>query len=101
MADCDKEAAQNPANLYLLIIPVSPTTDLARATSPEGEAYQTFFLMTSKTTLASLEAASYAIDPRPFIFSLLDPSNGEKKNWNLVSGLTKLTHNRPEQFRNF
>ena len=101
MADCDKEAAQNPESLYLLIIPVWPITDVARTTSPESEIYQTFFLMTSKATLAGLEDASHTIDPRPFIFSIVDPTNSERKNWNLVSGLTKLMHNGPEQFHNF
>jgi hypothetical protein len=101
MADCDKEAAQHPESLYLLIIPVSPNTDVARTTAPESEAYQTFFLMTSKATLAGLEDASYTINPRPFIFSIADPTTGQRKNWNLVFGLTKLMHSGPEQFHNF
>jgi hypothetical protein len=82
MANCDKEAAQNPESLYLLIIPVWPNTDVARTTSPESEVYQTFFLMTSKATLAGLEDASYTIDPRPFIFSIVNPTTGERKNLN-------------------
>ena len=101
MAECDNEAAQNPAKLYLLIIPVAPVTALAQATRPEGETYQTFSLMTSKATLSGLENASYAIDPRPFLFSIDDPASGERRTWNLVSGLRKIVHNGPEQFLNF
>ncbi len=101
MADCDKEAAQNPDKLYLLIIPVAPITALAQATRPESETYPTFYLMTSKATLSGLENASYSIDSRPFIFSIEDPTSGEGKSWNLVSGLKKIVHNGPERFQNF
>src|SRR5262249_34514291 len=101
MAECDQEATRNPTSLYLLIIPVLPDTDLTKTTSPEGETYQTYFLMTSKAMLAGLSGTTYVINRRPFVFSISDSTNGQSKSWNMVSGVTKLKHDGPEQFREF
>jgi len=92
MADCDRQAAQDPKTLNLLIIPVSPNTDAALKTTPEGETYQTFFLMTSKATLAGLQDASYRLNGWPFAFSINNQSAGRRKDLNLTSGLTRLSY---------
>ena len=93
MTECDRQAAQNPNKLYLLVIPISPNTDGARREAvSQGESYETFYLHTSKTALASLADEAFGIDRLPFTFAITSQSTGDQKNWGLVVGVTQLSH---------
>jgi hypothetical protein len=101
MAECDREAKADPSALYLLLIPIRPNSDSARMTTLPGEAYETFFLVTSQATIEGLQTNSYATDSRPFGFAITDPATKQTKAWNFVTGVTKLIHKVPDGFSDF
>lgn len=100
MTDCDREAARNPNDLYLLIVPISPNTDAGRKMVRDGESYETFYLVSSQATLAGLADESFGIDRLPFAFAISNPGTEDRKNWGLIAGVTRL--NSPaEKFGSF
>jgi hypothetical protein len=92
MADCDREAAQDRGTLYLLLIPLRRNTDGGQSTAPPGERYESFFLTTSKAALDGLQEGSYSLNLWPFGFAVIDSANKQTKSWNMVAGVTRLTH---------
>ena len=101
MADCDRDAQADPGALHLLLIPIKPDSDSARTEIPPGEAYSSFFLMTSQAALAGLQAGSYVMNAAPFGVAIRDSATNQTRTWNFVVGLTRLTHKDPNGFANF
>lgn len=90
MADCDREAAQNPNAIYVLLVPLRRNTD--GNTAPPGERYESFVLTTSKAALDGLQDGSYSLNLWRFAFAIVDSANNQTKAWNMVGGVTTLTH---------
>jgi hypothetical protein len=101
MAACDRDAQADPTALHLLLIPIKPESDAARAEIPAGEVYGTFFLLTSQAALDGLRSGDYAMNGMAFGFAIMDSATLQTRTWNFVAGLTRLTHKDPNGFANF
>jgi hypothetical protein len=90
MAECEREAKQDPERLHLLVIPITPMREDS-SVAVEGEFYDAFILIPSKSTTQGLQDGSYALNTKPFGFAVLDLATGQQSGFRLLSGVTRIT----------
>jgi hypothetical protein len=101
MTNCDMEAAKNLDSLYLLVIPIVPTAGVASSWALQGDAYNSFILLWSKSMLEGLHMGALALHSQRYTLSVSDSSTGKLETWNPATGLSKFIQPNASAIKNF